>query len=168
MTDRTGTTGPADSADPPASGPPAGPPASGPPPVSVSLFLISLGRRARSRVEVALREHGIAYHHLSALGHLRRQPGLSYSELARRARVTVQSMQTTVTHLEQLGLVDRGVPTSRGRRAELQVTDHGVRVLSAAEAAIRALDEELLDGIGDRAALEAGLLRMFRSHVLDG
>jgi hypothetical protein len=31
--------------------------------------------------------HGLMLRHLSALGHLRREPGRSYSELARRADI---------------------------------------------------------------------------------
>ena len=115
----------------------AGPAPIGPPAPSVSVFLIALGRRARESIEARLREHGIAYHHVSALGHLKRRPGLSYSDLARRAHVTVQSMQTTVGQLEALGLVERGATTSQGRRADLQVTAHGLDVLDLAEAAIR-------------------------------
>jgi DNA-binding MarR family transcriptional regulator len=133
---------------------------------SVSFFLIALGRRAREGVEVRLREHGLAYRHLSALGHLQRQPGLSYSELARRARVTVQSMQTTASHLEQRGLVERGATTSRGRRADLHVTVRGLEVLAAAEAALRSSDQELLAGVSaaERATLESVLLRMFTAR----
>lgn len=130
----------------------------------MSVFLITLGRRARESVEGRLREHGLAYHHLSALGHLHRQPGLSYSELARRARVTVQSMQTTVARLEQQGLVDPGAAT-QGRRADLHVTARGVQLLVLAEQAVAAVDDELLEAFseGERAALESALLRMFTS-----
>ncbi|GAA1437737.1 hypothetical protein GCM10009616_40010 [Microlunatus lacustris] len=137
--------------------------ASGPPPASVAVFLISLGRRALDAVDGRLREHGLSYHHLSALGHLHRQPGLSYSELARRARVTVQSMQATVAHLEDQQLVDRGAATSRGRRADLRVTERGAQVLTAAETAVRAVDDQLLDGFSDsqRAQLETALQRVF-------
>lgn len=149
--------------DTPAAGRSAGAPAPGPPPPSVSFFLIALGRRAQDAVDQRLREHGLSYHHLSALGHLHRQPGLSYSELARRARVTVQSIQATVSHLERAGLVDRGGTTSRGRRADLRVTDGGAQVLAAAQAAIRGVDDDLLDGFSpaERNELEAALLRVF-------
>lgn len=140
---------------------------SGPPQPSVSFFLINLGRRVRELVDARLHEHDLAYHHLSALGHLKRQPGLSYSELARRARVTVQSMQTTVGHLEQQGLVDAGATTTRGRRADLHVTEQGARVLALAESTMRSVDDELLGGFppAERAALEAALLRVFTSGV---
>ena len=153
--------------DLPAADRPGGPPPSGPPPPSVSFFLIALGRRAQEAVEVGLRAQGLGYHHLSALGHLHRQPGLSYSELARRARVTVQSIQATVSHLEQAHLVDRGAATSRGRRADLRVTGRGAQVLAAAEAAVRAADDELLAAVSDaeRAQLEDVLRRLFLSGV---
>jgi DNA-binding MarR family transcriptional regulator len=138
-----------------------------PPRPSASFFLISLGRRARERVDARLQEHGLAYHHLSALGHLQRRPGLSYSELARRAGVTTQSMQTTVAHLEALGLVDRGEATSQGRRAELHVTEPGARALTAAEAAVRAVDDELLDALSpaERDRFERTLLRVFGTLI---
>jgi DNA-binding MarR family transcriptional regulator len=145
-------------------------PGSGPPPPSVSFFLINLGRRVRETVDARLREQGLAYQHLSALGHLRRSPGLSYSELARRGGVTVQSMQTTVTHLVQQGLVAAGGTTVRGRRADLQVTAQGERVLRLAEAAVRSVDDELLAGFtaGERASLEGALLRVFAGRVPRG
>lgn len=137
--------------------------AAAPPPPSVAVLLVGLGRRAREQVDARLAEHGLAYHHLSALGHLRRQAGLSYSELARRASVTTQSMQTTVAHLEERGLVDRGPATSQGRRADLRVTERGVRVLAEAEEAVRSVDDELAAGLApaEREQLERTLLRMF-------
>jgi DNA-binding MarR family transcriptional regulator len=136
----------------------------------VSFFLIALGRRARESVEARLREHGLSYHHFSALGHLQRQPGLSYSELARRARVTVQSMQTTAGHLEQQGFVERGATTSQGRRADLHVTVSGLRVLARAEEAMRSTDQELLANVApaERANLESALLRMFTARSSGG
>lgn len=146
-----------------AAAPPPGPVPPGLPAPSVSFLLIALGRRARDAVELRLRKHDLAYHHLSALGHLQRQPGLSYSELARRARVTVQSMQTTAAHLETRGLVERGPSTSQGRRADLRVTPQGLTVLAAAREALDATDEELLADVPptERALLERALLRMF-------
>ena len=45
--------------------------------------------------------------HFSALGHLAHQPGLSYSELARRDGITTQSMQSTLLQLQEMGAVER-------------------------------------------------------------
>ena len=149
---------------PQADGPPA---AAGPPAPSVTFFLANVGRRAREAVDARLLEHGLGLQHLSALGHLHRQPGLSYSELARRAGVTVQSMQTTVGLLQRRGLVDPGPRTSQGRRAQLEVTGEGREVLATGQAAVRALDDELLAGFTtvERTELESSLFRLFRAQT---
>jgi len=137
-----------------------------PPTASVAFFLVSLGRSTRELVEARLAEHGLTYQHLSVLGHLTRQPGLSYSELARRAGVTVQSMQATVGQLQVRGLVDPGPRAGQGRRAELRVTDAGRALLGAGEEAVRTVDDDLLADFdpGERAALEATLMRVFRAR----
>jgi DNA-binding MarR family transcriptional regulator len=52
----------------------------------------------------------VTLRHLGALGHLARDPALSYSDLARRVAVTVQSMRSTIATL-----VDPGLLRSRRR-----------------------------------------------------
>jgi len=76
-------------------------------PPSLAFLLMAAGRKIRSEVEEQLREHGIALRHLSVLGHLRNRSGISGSELAPRAGVTVQSMQATIAGLEDLGAIER-------------------------------------------------------------
>ena len=88
-----------------------------PPLVSASFVLMALGRHLRDAAETRLRADGIAVRHLSALGHLSRDPGLSYSELARRAGLTPQSMQATLRTLEEMGAVHRDTDAGRGRNA---------------------------------------------------
>ena len=99
-------------------------PRSGPPdvPISPALLLIMLGRGARRDIDNALETHGLSLRHFSALGHLSHQPGLSYSELGRRAGVTAQSMLATLRQLEDLGAVERITLPGRGRTAELHIT----------------------------------------------
>ncbi len=114
----------------------------GPPP-SAAFLVMALGRRMRERVERTLKGEGITMRHLSALGHLSRDSGISYSELARRASVTPQSMQATLAKLEECGAVSRTTESGRGRTARLVVTDEGVRLLALGQDAIRELDEVL-------------------------
>ncbi len=114
----------------------------GPPP-SAAFLVMALGRRMRERVERTLKGEGITMRHLSALGHLSRDSGISYSELARRASVTPQSMQATLAKLEECGAVSRTTDSGRGRTARLVVTDEGVRLLALGQDAIRDLDEVL-------------------------
>ena len=141
----------------------------GPPP-SVAFLVMAVGRRMRERVERTLKGEGITMRHLSALGHLSRDAGMgiSYSELARRASVTPQSMQATLAKLEECGAVSRTTDSGRGRTARLVVTDEGMRLLALGQAAIGELDEVLArhldaDTLGK---LMPGLLRTMLA--LDG
>lgn len=107
--------------------------------------------------------HGLTLRHLSALGHLSRQPGLSYSKLGRRAGVTAQSMQATLRQLEHLGAVERRTLAGRGRTAELHVTAAGAELLGRGLDLMRAADARVLDGVpaDHRDALTALLLDAF-------
>lgn len=140
-------------------------PADPPPPANAAFLLMALGRRVRTQVEDRLRASGLTYRHLSALGHLAGQPDLSYSELARRAGVTAQSMQATVSHLEQLGAVERTTEPGRGRPSRLRVTDEGRRLVQAGMAVVADAEEDLLAGLGPdrRRRLTADLSELFRS-----
>lgn len=129
------------------------------------MLLVGLGRIASGQLDAALEGEGLSLRHLGALGHLRRDPGLSYSELARRAGVTAQSMQATVAQLEALGAVARRTAPGRGRTAELEVTEAGVAALGRVEALVGGLEDRLLAGLddGERRALEGALARVLRS-----
>jgi DNA-binding MarR family transcriptional regulator len=144
-------------ADPPTSG--------GLPAPSPALLITMLGRRLSAEIEGDLVVHGLTLRHLSALGHLRRDPGRSYSELARRAGITVQSMQATLRQLEALGAVERRSPSGRGRTAELHLTDAGNRLLAAGQDTIAAADRRLLATLPDHDAATLGelLVRLLRA-----
>jgi DNA-binding MarR family transcriptional regulator len=131
-----------------------------PPASSPTMLLVLLGRRLRDRLDAELREQGLSLRHMSALGHLAGRPGLSYSELARRAGITVQSMQSTLSQLEATGAIERRTEPGRGRTAELHVTETGTTLLSKGRAVVRAADDHLLSVLGaDEQALTAMLLR---------
>lgn len=130
---------------------------------SAAFLLQATGRIVREEVEAGLRSRGTSLRQVSALGHLRVHPGLSYSELARRAGITVQSMQATLAQLEAEHLVERRSPPGRGRAAVLAVTPAGERMLADAEAAIDAVDQRLFGGLPaqDRRALTDQLMTAF-------
>ncbi|MFH9059892.1 MarR family winged helix-turn-helix transcriptional regulator [Streptomyces coeruleorubidus] len=113
------------------------------PPTSPAFLLAALGRHIRDDVEQSLKPTGYTLRHLAALGHLQREPGISYSELARRAGVTAQSAQATVRQLEQRGAVERRSFPGRGHTAELHVTDKGYGLLEAGKRAYASADEDL-------------------------
>lgn len=113
---------------------------------------MALGTRIREHLEETLRVENIGLRHFSALGHLARDPGVSYSELARRARVTPQSMQATLTRLEQLGAVERVGEAGRGRTAHLHVTEEGHRLLAIGRRAFSQVDQALAQELGGAAS----------------
>lgn len=128
---------------------------------------MALGRELRARVEDQLRARGLSMRHLSALGHLAHDPGSSYSELARRAGVTAQSMQATLRQLEDLGAVERRSPPGRGHAAHLHVTDHGTELRQWAQLVLSEIDRWLLDRVPEdqRPAMVSGLLAAFTDVV---
>ncbi|MBO0678461.1 winged helix-turn-helix transcriptional regulator [Mycolicibacterium sp. S2-37] len=107
--------------------------------MSTTMMLIAAGRSAQRRFEAALAEQQVTLRHIGAIGHLARNPELSYSDLARRARVTPQSMHATIGQLVDLGAV---VTETRGRAAYPRLTDRGHDLLSFAAEAAAACDAE--------------------------
>jgi DNA-binding MarR family transcriptional regulator len=101
------------------------------------------------------------HRHLGALGHLARDPALSYSDLARRVAVTVQSMHSTIAALVELGAIDVETP-ARGRPARLRLTEQGHALLRSAGAVAHELDAALpLDDL-DASRIKAALLEIAR------
>ncbi|WP_433005366.1 MarR family winged helix-turn-helix transcriptional regulator [Kribbella sp. CA-294648] len=124
----------------------------GQPPISLAILLMMIGRQLRDQVDVELRRQGLTMRHFSALGHLAHQPGLSYSELARRDGITTQSMQSTLLQLQEMGAVERLTAPGRGRTADLQVTESGHELLNRCRAVLAVVDERLRETIGSAEA----------------
>ena len=120
----------------------------GQPPMSLAILLMMVGRQLRDQVDAELRRQGLSMRHFSALGHLAHQPGLSYSELARRDGITTQSMQSTLLQLQELGAVECLTAPGRGRTADLQVTESGHELLNRCRAVLNEVDERLRTTIG--------------------
>jgi DNA-binding MarR family transcriptional regulator len=118
---------------------------------------MTIGRTMRDEVEAGLKQRGTSLRHLSALGHLSREPGLSYSELGRRAGITAQSMQATLRQLEDLGAVERRTLPGRGRTADLVVTLRGTEVIATGMQVVREVEARILEPLNEeqRRALTA-------------
>jgi DNA-binding MarR family transcriptional regulator len=138
--------------------PPAGP-GPGSLVTSATFLLVAAGRQAGRRLDAALAADGVTLRHVGALGHLAARPDISYSDLARRAGITPQSMRATIRQLEDAGAVRR-TSTGQGRRARLEVTEPGRALLARVAAAAHDLDTELLADVpdADRGALRRLLL----------
>lgn len=143
------------------------PPQAGPPAPHVTFLTMAVGRRVRLRVDSALAEHGLTYRHLSALGHLAGNPDLSYAELARRSGITTQSMQATLTQLQELGAVEQRNKAKRGLRAQLRVTAAGTLLLERGTTAMNRVEQQLLAALPpeQQRALRPALLALLTTML---
>ena len=123
----------------------------------------------RAHLDDLLRPSGITALQYTALTVLARRDGLTSAELARNAFVTPQSMGDMVTALERRALVVRHRDPRHARRLLISLTPAGQELLTRVEPQVRALEEQMLGGLGDgeRAALRDYLNRC-RSALADG
>ncbi|MGA9872379.1 MAG: MarR family winged helix-turn-helix transcriptional regulator [Rhodococcus sp. (in: high G+C Gram-positive bacteria)] len=138
-----------------ADGPPKGAP--------LPLVLLGLGRIVERELGARLDSLGLTMRSFGILGHLSGVDSLSYSDLARRADITVQSMHTAVKKMIADDLV-RGTG-SAGRSAHLSITDGGRERLHKARRVMGAYETELLaggDGENARSALNALMATAWR------
>lgn len=112
-----------------------------------------------ARMEEALKPLDLTVSHYSSLFHLRLEPGISASELARRTFVTRQSMNVMLQQLVDRGLVERPTRPESGRALPTELTAAGIRALDAAQVLVDGVERRMLAGLspGESAALERGL-----------
>lgn len=106
----------------------------------IALIGVSAGWEAQLSAE--LRTLGISTRKFALLGHISAEPGISFSELARRSHITVQSAHAAVHTLVDDGLV-ADATAQAGAASDLRVTEKGDGVLAAAQDRLAALDTAL-------------------------
>lgn len=115
-------------------------------PLRATYVLSRLSRVVQRILEALLREHGLTLPQYTLLTVLRRRPGLSNAQLARRAYISPQSMQEVLRALEDRGLVQRQRAPGNRRMLLARLTPRGERLTAQAEAAAAAADEAMLAG----------------------
>jgi DNA-binding MarR family transcriptional regulator len=100
----------------------------------------------------------------TTLSVLRRRPGLSNAQLARRTMVTPQSMIQILARLEERELVRREVDPAHKRILRGEVTREGEELLAQADPAVNAIQDEMLRDVPDeqRAAVLDGMVKAMR------
>ncbi len=90
------------------------------------------------------------------------EDGLRMGEIARRVRLTKQTITTLVGLCERDGLVARQPDPEDGRATIVSLTPHARRFESAAERVLAELDREVADQLGprQRATLHAALIAL--------
>lgn len=126
------------------------------PPFSPVVSLLTVSAVWEARLDAELRELGLTTRKYGLLAHIRGTPGISFSELARRSQITVQSAHTAVRALVDGGFV-ADATAHAGAASVLRVTDEGVRVLGDADRMLAGLDREFGAGAPRLSAALEGL-----------
>ncbi|MCT9000976.1 MarR family winged helix-turn-helix transcriptional regulator [Microbacterium memoriense] len=106
------------------------------------IALLAVSAMWEGQLSVVLKDLGISTRKFALLGHIYAEPGISFSELARRSHITVQSAHTAVRTLVDDGLVEDAT-SHAGAASDLNVTPRGVQVLRTAKDRLAQLDGAL-------------------------
>lgn len=120
------------------------------------IALLAVSAMWEGQLAMALRELGISTRKFGLLGHIGAEPGISFSELARRSHITVQSAHTSVRTLVDDGLVADGT-SHAGAASDLRVTERGQDILDRARETVFELDSALNDRLPKVAASLDGI-----------
>jgi DNA-binding MarR family transcriptional regulator len=104
----------------------------------------------RVAFDEALQPRGLSLRQVGVLATLRRSPGLSNADLARRFFMTPQSTVELLSGLETAGLVVRRPHPAGGRALPAELTPAGTAKLVACLSVIASAEERLLSGISLR------------------
>jgi DNA-binding MarR family transcriptional regulator len=133
------------------------------PQFSPTITLLTLSRSVEEQMTALLKPHQLTVRKYGVLGHIHAMPGISYSELARRSSITVQSVHALIASLVQAGWVDSAVDSS-GLAARLTVTERGERMLDQIAAEVAELDRSAFSA-PELAALADVLERIVRVRM---
>lgn len=125
-------------------------------PFSPVISLLTVAAVWDAHLGAQLRDMGLTTRKYGLLAHIAATPGISFSELARRSQITVQSAHSAVQTLVGDGLV-ADATAHAGAASDLRVTERGAEVLRSAEQRLAALDAGLAERAPQLAAALKGL-----------
>jgi DNA-binding MarR family transcriptional regulator len=111
--------------------------------LSVGYVLKQVHASLRTAMDEVLRPLDLTVPQYACLELLGQHPGLSNSELARRAFVTRQSMNFVVHRLQERGLLTRPDQAPHGRVLPTELTQDGQTMLRRASVTVRAVEKQL-------------------------
>lgn len=115
------------------------------PPFSPVIALLTVSAVWDAQLGAALKEAGLTTRKYGLLAHIQATPGISFSELARRSQITVQTAHTAVRTLVDDGLASDATAHA-GTASDLRVTEKGIRALELADARLAELDASFARG----------------------
>lgn len=118
----------------------------------------------RTEMRKRLAEWDLSVPEYTALSVLRRRPGLSNAQLARRTMVTPQSMIQILARLEERQLVAREVDPAHKRILRGALTREGEQLLAEADPVVQSLQDEMLLDVpdGQREIILDGMIKAMR------
>ncbi len=126
------------------------------PPFSPVVSLLTVSGIWDAQLAAALKRVGLTTRKYALLAHIRARPGISFSELARRSQITVQTAHTAVRSLVVDGFAHDGTAHA-GAASDLTITPAGERALDEADAQLARLDAVLSEGLPQLADALRGL-----------
>lgn len=130
----------------------------------ISYVIARLERAVRAAIAERVRPFGLTTLQYTTLSILGRGGGLSNAQLARRAYMTPQSMSEVIEALEAKELLVRQPHPHHRRVFPASLTPRGCAVLTACDAAVDELEEEMLHALDrdERERLRASLVAAVR------
>ena len=113
------------------------------PPFSPTIALLAIARIHEAELSGLLSTLELSIRGYGLMGHIRSAPGISFSELARRSRITVQSTHTAVEGLRRAGLVEDSTALA-GAASSLRITSAGGALVERASTLVDELDRRLV------------------------
>jgi DNA-binding MarR family transcriptional regulator len=125
---------------------------------SIGYALKRTATALRTAMEASLRSLGLSVPQYSCLEILNARPGISNADLARGVFVTRQAMHQLLGALQDAGLVSAA---GQERVQRYALTPGGQRIITAASAAVAAVEEQMLSGLrpSERQRLHSDLER---------
>jgi DNA-binding MarR family transcriptional regulator len=123
----------------------------------LSYIIGRLDRAIRNRLLEILAPFELSIPQFTTLSVLKRRPGLSNAQLARRALILPQSMIQVIAALEQRLLVQRAPDPSHNRILQTRLTVSGLALVEKAEAATREFEAGLIAAVGDSDDAEVAI-----------
>ncbi|MEU1972772.1 winged helix-turn-helix transcriptional regulator [Microbacterium sp. NPDC019599] len=109
------------------------------PPFSPVIALLTVSSVWDAKLNAALKDLSLTTRKYGLLAHIRATPGISFSELARRSQITVQTAHTAVRALQDEGLVEDATAQA-GAASDLRATSKGEATLLEADTRLAQLD----------------------------
>ena len=113
----------------------------------------------RLAMDRALGERGLTTPQYAVLSALDEEPGLSNADLARRAFVTPQTMNSIVVLLERAGLVERQPHAVHGRVLSTILTPAGAELVQSCHDIVGSIEERMLAPLNDAQRAQLAIRR---------